>query len=589
MSPDLALAVLSLTNEVAAIICNGPKGHVSITFTSTIRKPAHSRQKELEDLNNRCIARLSSLQDLEASSMPLDDRTITRFLDETEMVLQGIITKLKSRRKWNFVFAFIKQDELQGWALEQNRKVDEQFRTMMMQILVTIGRQVMEMKARQENDQDEILNEIRSQFGKISSRFQGEPSLDARLVDEALDLVTKQPVPHTPTLTPSPQSPRIRREPPSLPHLSPLNSLSFDGLLPSPREPTIAEQSPSRTVLSQPPHTPTGQSAPCIVPPQPLDTRSIFSNDNGKIYGNSLGLINHWLVTEDEHFKQVMLKTYLDHATSETMLDIIERKFKEARPETLRFVAQRAKLIEVLVNWLNTLPSEELVHRLRVFASGDVCALIPDHTTMILDAIKNRPRPPILPARRGPTTEPQHPEELALALTHMEHDFHKTLRSIDYLCYARGSPSRVDTWLSNYGKMICWVKYVVLRQDEIRDRAESMKRFIKAGQVRNLLRFRFATDISAGVSPTTKLQFLAAIARALDPTVNPMHDLVRTLEQLSRDKRAMLEDLTRIIDPDQNYKAYHKRIKKLRAANYIPCCRTRCCQFPPVEISVNRQ
>jgi hypothetical protein len=50
-------------------------------------------------------------------------------------------------------------------------------------------------------------------------------------------------------------------------------------------------------VLSQPPHTPTGQSAPCIVPPQPLDTRSIFSNDNGKIYGNSLGLINHWLVT----------------------------------------------------------------------------------------------------------------------------------------------------------------------------------------------------------------------------------------------------------------------------------------------------
>jgi hypothetical protein len=34
--------------------------------------------------------------------------------------------------------------------------------------------------------------------------------------------------------------------------------------------------------------------------------------------------------------------------------------------------------------------------------------------------------------------------------------------------------------------MIRWVKYVVLRHEEIRDRADSMKRFIKAGQVRNL-------------------------------------------------------------------------------------------------------
>jgi hypothetical protein len=51
-----------------------------------------------------------------------------------------------------------------------------------------------------------------------------------------------------------------------------------------------------------------------------------------------------------------------------------------------------------------------------------------------------------------------------------------------------------------------------------------------------------------------------------------MSDLSRTSEQLSREKRALLEDLTRITDPDQNYKAYHKRIKKLRAANYIPWC-----------------
>jgi hypothetical protein len=167
-----------------------------------------------------------------------------------------------------------------------------------MQILVTIGRQIMEIRARQAHDQDEVLNEIRLQFGKISSRFQGEPSLETRLVDEALDLVTKQPVPHPPTITQRPQSPRTHREPPSLPPLPLVEPLSFGRLLPSPREPTIvAEQSSPRIVPSQPPNTATRQSAWRIVPPQPPDTPSIFRNDNGKIYGNSLGLINHWFVT----------------------------------------------------------------------------------------------------------------------------------------------------------------------------------------------------------------------------------------------------------------------------------------------------
>jgi hypothetical protein len=80
-----------------------------------------------------------------------------------------------------------------------------------------------------------------------------------------------------------------------LPPLSLVEPLSFDGLLPSPREPTIvAEQSSPRIVPSRPPNAATRQSAPPIVPP---DTASIFRNDNGKIYGNSLGLINHWFMT----------------------------------------------------------------------------------------------------------------------------------------------------------------------------------------------------------------------------------------------------------------------------------------------------
>jgi hypothetical protein len=162
--------------------------------------------------------------------------------------------------------------------------------SLQIQILVTIGRQIIEIKARQQHHQYEVLNEIRSQFGEISSHFQGEPSLDVRLADEALDLVTKRPV-----LTQRLQSPRLHRDSRSLPHISPVDTLSFDCLLPSPREPTIAEQSSPRIVSPQPPNAPTRQSAPCVVPPQLPDTPSNLKDGNGKIHGNSLDLINHFV------------------------------------------------------------------------------------------------------------------------------------------------------------------------------------------------------------------------------------------------------------------------------------------------------
>jgi hypothetical protein len=91
----------------------------------------------------------------------------------------------------------------------------------------------------------------------------------------------------------------------------------------------------------------------------------------------------------------------------------------------------------------------------------------------------------------GSTAEPRYPEELALALTHRERDLHKTIEWIDYLLYTRGQPSRLDDWVENHRKTIRWVKYSVLRHDEMKDRAEAMKRFAKAGKVSDFtLEFR---------------------------------------------------------------------------------------------------
>ncbi|KAJ7906469.1 hypothetical protein B0H13DRAFT_1880534 [Mycena leptocephala] len=168
--------------------------------------------------------------------------TLTRII----RVLEGIITKAESRRRPNIVAAILMQDELQGWALEQNRKVDEQFQMMVIQILVTIGRQIIEIKADNNN--------IRIKSG-----------------NKAACTYPKTPISPHPSIFP----------------LLAVDTLSFDWLLPSPREPTIAEQSSPRIVPPQPPNAPTRQSAPCVMPPQLPDTPSNLRDDNGKIHGTS--------------------------------------------------------------------------------------------------------------------------------------------------------------------------------------------------------------------------------------------------------------------------------------------------------------
>ncbi|KAJ7767789.1 ras guanine nucleotide exchange factor domain-containing protein [Mycena metata] len=557
MTADLVMGVLSLAKEVADLLRNGPQA-----------------RREVAELNNRLIARLNSLWDLD------DPIIIADFVTEAENVLKGILDKLKRRGVLHVATAIFRQDEILSWVAQQNRKMDETFRLMIIQILAANVRQIMETRARQEHNLAAMRSETNSQFERIITHFQNEPSLDGRVIGEALDLVTTQPVPYTP---------------PFLPPISPAEALSLDGFLPPPREQSMAREShrTDRQPVSLSPislteslssdgliHSPEeswiGQAPlshpPVLVPI--LATTSIHKMENNKIYGNPRGLIDLLLTTEDEHFKRLMLETYRDYTTPEEFFDIIEQAFAEARPETdaLHFIARRTKIVNVIVPWVGTLPSDsQLVHRVREFASGNLCAVVPDHKVRILQTIRNN-RPPLV-LTGSLTAEPRYPEELALALTHRERDLHKTIEWIDYLLYIRGQPSRLDDWVSNHRQMIRWVKYSVLRHDEMKDRAEAMKRFAKTGK--ECLRRQ-------------NYNSMAAIAQALDFTTKPIRDLSHTLRLLSRTTRATFEHLTQIIDSDQDFKAYRKTTKKLRSDNYIPWCtaelhylKARLAQYPP--------
>ncbi|KAJ6538227.1 ras guanine nucleotide exchange factor domain-containing protein [Mycena vulgaris] len=256
------------------------------------------------------------------------------------------------------------------------------------------------------------------------------------------------------------------------------------------------------------------QVTPQTVPP----AQAIFKKESGKIYGNSLGLMDHLLETDDENFKHVMLRTYLDYASSYQLFDVIERRFREVKPEMGHFV-KRFRIIDLVVAWLEVVPQEsDLFHRVGEFASATQSGFIPDHKQRILTAIKAREKP-------------VEPGELAIAFPHIEGDLYKEVCLIDYLWHSRGLPSHLDTVLSNHHKMIGWVKYSVLRHDEMQDRAVAMKRFVKAGR--------------------------------------PMSDFSRTLGILSKKTRASLEQIVELVDPDDNYNAY-RGAKNSSAGNHIP-------------------
>ncbi|KAJ6580552.1 ras guanine nucleotide exchange factor domain-containing protein [Mycena vulgaris] len=214
----------------------------------------------------------------------------------------------------------------------------------------------------------------------------------------------------------------------------------------------------------------------------------------------------------------------------------------------------RSKIIDLIVLWLQTVPADsDIFERVREFATHH--GLIADHQRQILEAIRARTLKQLVPPTRGPTVEPLDPDELTIALTHIESDLYKAVSWIDYLSYARGLSSRLDVLLSTHAKMTRWVKYSVLKHDDIQDRADAMKRFAGAAE---------------GCRRRQNYNSMAAIVAALDWKVKPMSDLPRTMAVVSKKTRATFEEMFKITDPDVDYKAYRKVTQKRNAETCIP-------------------
>ncbi|KAJ6590827.1 ras guanine nucleotide exchange factor domain-containing protein [Mycena sp. CBHHK59/15] len=254
-----------------------------------------------------------------------------------------------------------------------------------------------------------------------------------------------------------------------------------------------------------------------------------------------------------------MLETYSDTATPEELFDVIQQRFEEVKDEMGHYV-KRHKIIQVIVDWLKTLPLDSnhvLLQRVKDFTLSTHNGLIPNAKRKILKVIDDRCRKPISPGRTAELPiKPTTPYDLAVALTLMEGDLYKPICSTDYLLNYKGLPSRIDTLLAAHEKIIQWVKYSVLRHDEMEDTVSEIRRYTKAAQ--ECLRLK-------------NYNSMAAIASVLDWKLKPMMGLPRTLDRLPKGTKASIKELVAIIDPDEHYEAY-RMLKAVKAneGNYIP-------------------
>lgn len=93
-----------------------------------------------------------------------------------------------------------------------------------------------------------------------------------------------------------------------------------------------------------------------------------------------------------------------------------------------------------------------------------------------------------IPRSYGKAAEPSNPYDIAVAFTLMEAELRQTVRWIDYLLHARDLPSRIDDLLSANDKMTRWLKVSVLRHDEIKGRADTIKHFAATTEVGDLFK-----------------------------------------------------------------------------------------------------
>ncbi|KAF8217608.1 ras guanine nucleotide exchange factor domain-containing protein [Mycena galopus ATCC 62051] len=486
-------------------------------------------REQLDKLNDRCRTLLLGLSELPVSLEACD---VARIVDSTRGILVGIQEKLKPRRSLNPLLAFAKQGDMRAWIESQNQRIDDTYRAMDTQFLVSHALQFNENMARQERDFDELQRHLTTILMEFKSHFKTETLFDSRPVGEALKVISG------PSTLPAASASsghlrRVDRPQIQLLQLPPIFTRTgldddFDDL--SPRVRTL--------VTSDDPSSPNDST-----PREPL--LSICNKSKGLIAsGNLAGLVDYFLATDEKQFEPVLLEIYIDYTTPEELFDVLKRKLREVSQETAeaRFL-KRHRIVQAIRICLRSVPPEsELLNVVRNFATATENNFISKHQETIFKAADSISRSPI-PRSYGEAAKPNHPYDTAVALTLMEADVRTSVRWIDYLSHASGSSSLMDVLFSMNEKMTRWIKHSILHRDEIKERATAIKYFLEtAEECLRLHNYNSAAIIAASI-----LDWKSKLSK-----------IPRTMEALKRSTQASMKRLADLIDSDENYHGYRK-------------------------------
>ncbi len=154
------------------------------------------------------------------------------------------------------------------------------------------------------------------------------------------------------------------------------------------------------------------------------------------------------------------------------------------------------------------------------------------------------------------------PENLAVALTLLEVDRFKAILPTDYLQHTIVSTSagKVNTALATSARIQLWIKKSILHSDEQDGRVEVLKFFVLAAQVgaASAQRTRLLI-LNKECCRLRNFGSMASIVKALDSA--PIKYLTLMKDALPAPLRRVLDEMTQILDPASNYRAYSKLYK----------------------------
>ncbi|KAF8921531.1 kinase-like domain-containing protein [Mucidula mucida] len=300
------------------------------------------------------------------------------------------------------------------------------------------------------------------------------------------------------------------------------------------------------------------------------DSVIVHVNKQGSVVSGTLeGLVDRLITTSSTHlqrdmeYRDIMLTMCHGFASPESVFQTLSLRFRDAErrgvPTSQRIDVQ-FNIYVVILYWLSNshLPIDPpLLAQLKEFCVSGISShrssTMNEKAKEILRAIEARSRMPQhapVPSspgnRKVPRSDTIMPENLAVALTLLEVDRFKAILPTDYLQHTIVSTSagKVNTALATSARIQLWIKKSILHSDEQDGRVEVLKFFVLAAQECCRLR-NFGS--------------MASIVKALDSA--PIKYLTLMKDALPAPLHRVLDEMTQILDPASNYRAYSKLYK----------------------------